>query len=443
MSFDYRTATEEQVLERAEHLPGMLLGHLPLARFEAVSASTGRAEVGHAVESFFGIPRNALPAADFPSAGVELKVLPLEHRGSGLTVKERTVISMIDFNSLVEEDWASAKVRSKLKILFVFFEHLPNRPKSEFSILDILLWQPDEETEGFIRADWERVRDKVRHGHAHELSESDGRIMGPCTKGRDAGQRRRQPFSDQLAKSRAFALKPAFTRELFRSMQARRPALQAIEVGNPSRFEENLLSRFRPFVGRTVDEVAKQLGMPRSAAKSYAASVARRIFGASSSKGEIRQFAEMGLTPRVTRIDDELTPYEATSFPSFRYRDVIAETWEDSDLLARVEYMLFLPVHGRRKNTEQGDCKFHLPRFWRPSAADLELIRREWELYRIEIERGMADRLTPASETVAIHVRPHGRNAQDTDDAPGIGPLVKKSFWLNRPFVAQILRGER
>ena len=55
----------------------------------------------------------------------------------------------------------------------------------------------------------------------------------------------------------------------------------------------------------------------------------------------------------------------------------------------------------------------------------------------------MADRLTPASETVAIHVRPHARNASDTDDAPGVGPLVKKSFWLNQPFVQSILRGER
>ena len=151
----------------------------------------------------------------------------------------------------------------------------------------------------------------------------------------------------------------------------------------------------------------------------------------------------MGLTPRVTRVADDLMPYEATSFPAFRYRDVLEETWEDSDLLSRVEYMLFLPVSGRTKATPQGDCTFGLPRFWRPSAADLELIRKEWELYRIEIERGLADRLTPASETVAIHVRPHGRDAQDTDDAPGVGPLVKKSFWLNRSFVAQILRRER
>jgi DNA mismatch repair protein MutH len=82
-----------------------------------------------------------------------------------------------------------------------------------------------------------------------------------------------------------------------------------------------------------------------------------------------------------------------------------------------------------------------VPVFWRPSAEELDLIRREWEIFRLEIREGSADHLTPASQTAAIHVRPHGRDARDTDDAPGIGPVVKKSFWLNRPFVREILRG--
>ena len=106
----------------------------------------------------------------------------------------------------------------------------------------------------------------------------------------------------------------------------------------------------------------------------------------------------MGLTPRVMRVDSNLMPYESTSFPSSPYGEVLAETWEDSDLLSRVEYMLFLPLHGPTKKTPQAACTFGKPRFWRPTTDDLGLIRREWELYRLEIERGMAKRLTPASE---------------------------------------------
>lgn len=442
MDFDYLHEDQGAILARAQELVGLTLRQTG-ASFETAIPSHGKGEVGHAIEAYFGIPRNSRHDADFPTAEIELKVLPMKRVGTRLAVKERTVISMIDYGAIVEEHWVTAAVRKKLNILFVFFEHLPDRPKGEFPIHDVLLWRPDTRTDALLEADWTRVRTKVRHGLAHELSESDGRIMGPCTKGPDAGHLRTQPFSEIRAKSRAFALKPSFTLELFRESQTPRPRRDTIRIPEAGRFEETLLERFRPFEGRAVDEVADELKVPRSAAKSYAAAVARRIFGARSFKEEIKQFAEMGLTPRVTRVGSDLRPYESTSFPAFRYAELVLEDWEDSELLARVEYMLFLPLKGLAKGTPQGQCRFGAPRFWRPSAADLELIRREWELFKLEIERGRADRLTPASETLAIHVRPHGRDAHDTDIAPGVGPLVKKSFWLNRRFVAQILRGER
>ena len=39
----------------------------------------------------------------------------------------------------------------------------------------------------------------------------------------------------------------------------------------------------------------------------------------------------MGLTPRMTRVDGNLMPYEALSFPAFRYLELLEEIWEDSD----------------------------------------------------------------------------------------------------------------
>ena len=110
-----------------------------------------------------------LSEADFPGAGIELKVVPMRRTGRGLGIKERTVISMIDYDALVLQTWDTAKVRSKLHILFVFFEHLDGRPKAEFPIRRVLMWKPDERTDAFLRADWERVNAKVRHGLAHQL----------------------------------------------------------------------------------------------------------------------------------------------------------------------------------------------------------------------------------------------------------------------------------
>jgi DNA mismatch repair endonuclease MutH len=443
-TFDYRTASETEILARAHELEGRLLGGLPGARFTAATGGRGRAEVGHAIESHFGIPKNRSPLPDFPRAGIELKVVPLRRTGRGLGVKERTVISQIDYVKLMDQTWDTASVRSKLKILFVFFEHLDGQPKLAFPIHEILLWEPDARTDALLRADWERVFTKVRQGRAHELSESDGAIMGPCTKGATGASVRPQPFGTIKAKSRAWALKPSFTWRLYQAITKPPPVeslLEELGLSVSEQFEARLIERFAPYVGRTVDDVAEELGVPPSSSKSYAASVARRIFGAKGFRTKILEFEEMGLTPRITRVRDDLMPYEATSFPAFRYHALLEEEWDDSDLLAHIEYMLFLPVEGRTKETPQGGCTFGLPIFWRPTTAQLDLIRREWELFRIEIERGLAKRLTPASEAIAIHVRPHARSARDTDDAPVVGPVVKKSFWLNRAFVRGILRG--
>lgn len=440
-AFDYRTASEEEILAKARELRGKRLGDIPQATFEALTGGTGRGEVGHAIEAFFGIPQNSLSMPDFPGARIELKVVPLRRTGRGLGVKERTVISLIDYMALIEETWAEASVRKKLKILFVFFEHLDGKPKASFPIREVLLWEPDARTDALLQADWDRVFAKVRQGRADELSESDGAIMGPCTKGATGLSRRPQPFGDP-ARPRAWALKPTFTLQLFRAITAP-PAVSLLEdlgLDAAKQFETRLLDRFSNFIGRTVEDVGAELGVPPSDAKSYAAAVVRRIFGAKSFRAEIVEFEEMGLTPRITRVGENLMPYEALSFPAFRYHPLLEETWEDSDLLARVEYMLLIPVHGRMKSTPQKDCTLGVPVFWRPTVEELDLIRREWEIFRLEIREGRADHLMPASETLAIHVRPHSRDARDTDDAPVIGPVVKKSFWLNQPFVRDILR---
>ena len=347
--------------------------------------------------------------------------------------------------TLPEQTWATASVRKKLRILFVFFEHLDDTPKQLFPIRAVFQWEPDGRTNALLRADWERVFAKVRQARAHELSESDGAIMGPCTKGATGASLRRQPFGTIKAKPRAWALKPSYTWQLYQAITKPMPAeslLEDLGLTAAEQFEARLLDRFLPFVGRTIEDVGAELAAPPSDAKSYSAAVVRRIFGAKDFRTRIVEFEEMGLTPRITRVRDDLMPYEALSFPAFRYRPLLEETWEDSDLLARIEYMLLVPVHGPTKTTPQKDCTLGTPVFWRPSAEELDLIRREWEIYRVEIREKRADRLTPASRTTAIHVRPHARDARDTDDAPGIGPLVKKSFWLNQPFVRDILRRE-
>jgi DNA mismatch repair protein MutH len=157
-------------------------------------------------------------------------------------------------------------------------------------------------------------------------------------------------------------------------------------------------------------------------------------------RAHIKEFEVTGLTLRITRVNNDSYPYEAISFRAFDYFELLEESWEDSSLLSDVEYILLIPIHAPSRSTPQHESTFGSPVFWRPTADDLTLIAQEWELYRLEIRHGKANHLSPASETTAIHIRPHGRNREDTKPAPGEPHARKQSFWLNRPYIRAILK---
>jgi DNA mismatch repair protein MutH len=434
--FDYRTAGTSEILDLAGELRGLVLGQIPGGRFDALESKRGKGEAGAAIEAYFGIPPNSRPEADFPGAEIELKAVPVVKKQDGFRVKERTVVSMIDYSALASETWETAHVRSKLHILFVFFEHLQDRPKQEFPVLHVTLWQPEAQVLDQIHTDWMAVHGKVLAGLAHELSEGDGRILGPCTKAMDSTKLRRQPFSDILAKSRAFALKPMFTFALYLdSLDRRVNSEQLAELSNL----ERLRHAFRRFEGRSIEEVGRELVVAPSVGKSYAASVVRRAVVAASpiEKKEL----ERTLTIKMSRVAPDLHPYEALSFPAFSHHELADEDWEDSDLLSRIEHMLIVPVRGARKETPQAECLIGSPVYWEPTAGQLARVEQEWSTFRDLIREGHADSLPKESTTQAIHVRPHGRDATDRDPTPGGGDQTKKSFWLNKRFVQQILQG--
>jgi DNA mismatch repair protein MutH len=231
-------------------------------------------------------------------------------------------------------------------------------------------------------------------------------------------------------------LKPSFTYALYRdSLDSRWNNRNLAELANLDR----LLRRFAPFVGRSINDVGADIGVRPSTGKGYAASVVHAAVQMASPIPK-RELASTGPTTRMSRVDDELLPYEALSFPAFRHNEIITEDWQDSALLALIEHMLIVPVYGRTRQTPQGACVLQTPVYWRPTADELGEIEREWTMFRDAIASSKADRLPAESDTVAIHIRPHARDSTDRDATPGGGSQTKRSFWLNKRFVQRILR---
>lgn len=438
--FDAKTASEHQIREVVSRLPGKSLSQV-VGKAIPVGLRADKGNVGAQYESFFGISRDSDPRPDFRSAGIELKSVPLLRARRGLRVKERTYIGMIDYVRLVSEEWEAASVRKKLDhILFIYFMWERGVDGLHAPTDSFVFWRPDPVFLERCRSDWEFVREKVRLGKAHELSESDGLALRPARKGDGLT---RQPRSSQLAHRRAWALKPDVTWAIRLEAQGRaqfESLAESLGVATQAELEDAALRHFHRFVGRTVGEAADAVGVPRSNGYQFKAAVVRRALGARSVKARIREFDQLGIEIKSVRVSPLGRPWDSMSFPAFRYRDLIDQSWEDSDLIERLRRLLVVPLVGATDETPAADCRIAEPFFWSPTVDQLDEIGREWVMYCDEIRSGKADSLTPASKTRFIHVRPHGKNKADVDDAPMIGPVVKKSFWLNDSFVHELVR---
>lgn len=440
---DYRTASRAEIDAVSGNLIGRSLADVasrPAARI--ISSSGTKGGIGAIYESYFGIPPNSRQEADFPGAGIELKSVPVVRRAGDWHVKERTVISMIQYDGLAREEWSSATVRKKIaEVLFIFYGWLPDTDLYDFVTERVVLWKPGDDLLPFLAGDWEAVRRKVLAGQAHEISESDGRILGAATKGVNSLARVSQPFSDIRAKPRAWAFKPSLTESIFREAapsEAIQSLIALLAKDKPLSYEERVVARLNNFVGLPLGDIADALGMPIGAGKATGARIVRRALGLRPT-GPIREFERFGVEVKTTPISPSGKPWESMSFPAFRYRELADEDWEDSDLLSRLNRLFIIPLVRDEEDTPFAEHRLGRPFFWSPTADELEEIEREWTLFRDEIRIGHADDLPKPKTTKYIHVRTKGRNSLDKDDAPVVGLVPKKAFWLNASYVSLIV----
>lgn len=427
MSFDYRTASRQEIQARAASLHGRKLGslgsRLPLSQ---PSSSSTKGLVGRAVEEYFGIPPNSRAEADFPEAGIELKTVPILLAAGEVRPKERISLGMINPAQLAGETWEQASIRHKLaSMLLVFYRWSPADQIADFPVLVASLWQPSDATMAALRVDWETIRDLAAAGRASEMSESLTQVLGAATKG-PGGPRQ----------TRAFALKQPFVGAIYREVVGVAP-MATMPLSSRDVFENDMLALLARYVTWPVRRVAEDLGLLPSGGKAAAAAAVRGILG-QPVHGRDGDFETYGVEVKTVPITVAGNPVEAMSFPAFSHQELVFETWESSDLLGRLNRLLIVPLL-RPRGISPLDATIGRAFFWSPSEQELTEIGREWEMFRRLIEQGRADTLPKASETRYIHVRPKARVAADQDAAPGRIRVTKKSFWLNQGFVGQVV----
>lgn len=213
--------------------------------------------LGHVVESgFYKYPINSNPQADFDKIGVELKVTGYKKNKKGeKSAKERVSLSKIDFNKIINEEYEYSKLIYKnKKILFIWYFYEKGKDIGDFLITDYQLYDmaKDEET---IKNDFYIIKQKVKDGRAHELSESDTSYLGACTKARTSADRTTQPNSTIPAKPRAYSLKNSYMTGILNSIGV----TISFDTNEFKTVEEYVLAKLRPYIGKSQLEILEEV----------------------------------------------------------------------------------------------------------------------------------------------------------------------------------------
>lgn len=437
-------------------------------------ARKGKGGLGQMVEElFFGYEINNNPEADFSEAGVELKCTPLLPRKQedGYRIKERLVCTMIDYFELVRTPFEQSHLLMKCRLmLLLFYLHRYDVPAYDFRFLFRVLWELPEKDLLIIRQDYETIAEKVRRGEAHLLSEGDTNYLGACRKGQKGESLQAQPFSAEMAKRRAFSLKPAYMRYILEHVAnsgdgsftnyARKetPEFELVDTHElaAKSFESIILERFRPFIGLNLIDICGRIGILPYQAKSKYADISALIAsnGASKRLSTSEEFEKSGIVMKTVRLDANGMPRESMSFKNIDYQEIAEnDEWTDSELYeiftGRFLFVVFRPdgktITLRNNVTGQtvAEPSYVLDDvfFWTMPSSDLETAQEYWEDIRRNV---LADNISLQAfwnigRHSKFHVRPKATNKDQLAANPNGGLCPKYCYWFNADYVKGII----
>ena len=432
----YDDSSIKSIAEYSSRLVGHTLREMTDAP-ELLDPKVMRGSFGNAVEKYyFMYTPNSDSAPDFPKVGLELKTTPLKRGPHGMLVaKERLVITMIDYMTVVDESFEASHLMEKASsILLISYLWEKGVDPLDFKICLSELWGLPEEDMPQFRADWETVVNKIRSGHAEDISSSDTLYLEACTKAANSSVRRPQPFSDVPAKPRAWALKASYMTAIENGLLERRQAIKRSEEEKDLGLLDLIRKRFSPYWGHTLQELYVRLGFARPGdklPKNAGDRVTKRILGVDDDK-HVDEFVKAGVRTKTLRLRRNGRPKEAVSFPAFDYFKLETTPFEDSDFYGYLQQKWLFVIY-----REVLDDEYQLSEvmFWQMPDSDIPEAKRCYEQMRENVRRGRADISVRSSENRCCHVRPHGRTRDDVTPQPHGAPTTKKCFWLNQSYL--------
>lgn len=475
----------QDLLETAESSLGV-----PFKEYDIHKRLNGgnKGKIGQVIEEgLFHKGIDSRQEADFPELGVELKVTPMNKVGKKknmVSAKERLVVTMINYMKDYDTSFEESHVFDKLsKVLLMFYFNEPGKMNYDYCIDKIYLYQfkdiPEEDKQ-IIIDDYNKILSKIRNGHAEDISESDTYYLSACTKGATAASSFvEQPFSSVKAKKRAFSLKTKYMTALLRSQVFNDNAITKESLmkktGIVSRhniFDNMIDNLFAPYYGKTLSEIDEMIDTPvnRKSLNYLRSYIARMMKTSPGTKGKdldeyYDEFYKANIKIKTVRIGKDGKIKESMSFPSFKFKDLVKENWEDSDLRNRFINEKYLFCVYDEINDSEHEYRFRGVFLWAMPEKDLDgKVREAWErtvdLAKNGIEFTIGNNkngsivhnnLPSKTDNLIVHVRPHtsksiyvfndgtiigsGDVKTNGDELPDGTIITKQCFFLNNDYV--------
>lgn len=441
-----------------EYSKGLLGKTLREFAYEGYSPKRGKGGIGQMVENlYFLLETNNNPEADFSSARMELKCTPLKlAKNNDYLIKERLVCNMINYCDVVKEDFEQSHFYLKCQLMLLMFYLY----KKDYNNLDLefvfsVLWKLPEKDLLIIRQDYETIIKKIKRGEAHLLSEGDTMYLGACRKGQKGDSLMMQPNSNIGAPRRAFSLKMAYMRTVLQYViESNKKAVTNFALPKEQlvtekeltelSFDEILLKRFAPYIGKGFREIACQKDVdisnnPKNKFAMIANAIAASDKCANINRSE--EFLKAGLTMKTIRVQQNGSIKEAMSFENIDYLEVAeCEDWLDSQLYELFSSR-FMFVVFKEQQKGQEDYILDDVFFWTMPQDDLNQAEVYWNHIKENI---LNDNISEeywwkAKDRKKFHIRPKAQKAANLAPTPNGGWAKKFCYWFNNDFVRDIV----
>lgn len=206
-----------ELAQRARQLAGRRLGELAhWAKVELPDNLAGnKGCVGQLLERLLGASSGNRAEPDFAHLGVELKTLPVDFAGRPL---ESTYVTIVPLRHIDSATWETSVVRKKLKhVLWLPVLAERSIPLKERIVGQAFFWQPSDEEEALLCADWDYHLRRIRDGGMNAIRGADGAILQIRPKAStalDYTQITLPEHGTMLTRPAGFYLRSVFTRYL-------------------------------------------------------------------------------------------------------------------------------------------------------------------------------------------------------------------------------------